>query len=264
MKKYFLIAKNTWDEMLTYRLNFTMWRVRLMLHTLALYFLWLSLLGPNGTLFGYTQSLILTYTLGISFVSAFVISSRSHAVGDEINQGTLSNYLIRPISYFSYWFAKDIGDKAMNVIFSVGEFVLLFLLLRPPLFIQTDLMYLSAFFVSLCIAIILYFLFNLLLGFIGFWSPEVWAPRFIFFITVSFFAGGYFPLDILPDWIFAFFQLLPFSYLLYFPLKIYLGQLSSVSIASGLLTSIAWALLLYWIARFVWKKGLQTYTAQGR
>ncbi len=28
MKKYYIIARNTWDEMLTYRVSFIMWRVR--------------------------------------------------------------------------------------------------------------------------------------------------------------------------------------------------------------------------------------------
>lgn len=80
----------------------------------------------------------------------------------------------------------------------------------------------------------------------------------------SFLAGAYFPLDILPKPIFAVFQLLPFGYSLYFPLKVYLGQLSLTQIYFGLLISIVWVFGLLLIAQFVWTKGLKVYTAWGK
>lgn len=263
MNKYFLIAKITWQEMFTYRLNFVMWRVRMVLLLLTVYFLWLAILPKNGTLFGYTQSLMLTYILGTSLISSIVLSSKTIAVGDDINDGKLSNFLIKPINYFIYWFARDAGDKLMNIMFSVCELVILFFLLHPPVFLQTNFFYIFFALFSTVIALILFFFINLLLGFVGFWTPEIWAPRFVFFIIINFFAGSLFPLDILPKQIFSFFQLLPFSYLLYFPLKIYLGQLSNIEVYNGLAVSIFWAIIIYLLLKLTWKKGLKNYTAQG-
>lgn len=263
MKKYFLIAKVTWQEMFAYRLNFVMWRVRMVLLLLTVYFLWFAILPQKGTLFGYTQSLMLTYILGTSLISSIVLSSKTIAVGDDINDGKLSNFLIKPMNYFIYWFARDAGDKAMNIIFSMCELVVLFFLLHPPIFIQTNFFYIFFALLSTIIALILFFFINFLLGFVGFWTPEIWAPRFVFFIIINFFAGSLFPLDILPKQIFSFFQLLPFSYLLYFPLKIYLGQLSNIEVYNGLLISIFWAVIMYLLLKLTWKKGLRNYTAQG-
>lgn len=264
MNKYFRVAKLTWDETLVYRLNFVMWRVRVVLQILTLYFLWVSLLPSGASIFGYNQSSILTYILGTSMVGSVVLSSRSYAVGDEINSGNLSNFLLRPINYFLYWFARDVGDKAMNIMFSVIELVVLFAILKPPFFIQTDSLYILLTFVAIVLALIMYFFFNFLLGLIGFWNPEVWAPRFIFIILLNFFAGGLFPLDILPKFIFSAFQLLPFTYLLYFPIKIYLGQLTIMEIFNGIMISLAWTILLFIVVRYIWRKGLLVYTAQGR
>jgi len=264
MKKYWQIAKNTWDETVSFRLNFVMWRVRVVLQILTLYFLWFSILPKETSFFAYSQSHILTYILGTSLISAFVLSSRSYSVGDEINRGDLSNFLIKPINYFFYHFARDISDKTMNIVFSITELTILFFILRPPLFIQTDALYFSLFIIATLLALLLYFFFNFLLGMVGFWSPEVWAPRFIFFTVITFFAGGLFPLDILPQKIFTIFQFLPFSYLLYFPLKIYLGQLSLNQIFQGMAITMIWVLLMYLVVKFVWQKGLVVYTAQGR
>ncbi len=255
--------KNTWDEAVTYRLSFSVWRFRNVLQLLTMYFLWYALVPAQKTTFGYSQSLILTYILGTSILSSLILSSRSYDLGDSINKGDLSSYLMRPINFFYYLFAKDIGDKAMNITFSVGELTILFILLRPPFFIQTNPFYLTAFFMSIIAALILFFFCNLLLGFIGFWSPETWAPRFIFGIFINFFAGGLFPLDILPAPLFAVFRLSPLTYLLYFPLKLYLGQLSFPDMLSGFLISYIWIFCMYKIIQLVWMRGLKVYTAQG-
>lgn len=264
MKKYLLVARNVWDQTLTYRLNFVMWRVRIVLSMLTMYFLWLALLPENQTILGYTRDLMLTYILGTSIISSVVISNRSYEVGDEINNGNLSNFLLRPINYLSYQFSRDLGDKAMNIVFSITELTVLFMILRPPLFVQTDLGLLSLTVFACVLGMVMYFFINFLLGMIGFWSAEVWAPRFIFVTLLTFFSGGLFPLDILPASIFSALSYLPFTYLLFFPLKIYLGQLAAGEIIRGLIISSIWAGVLFLTVKYVWNRGLRLYTAYGR
>lgn len=264
MSKYLQVIKNTWSEMVTYRVNFLMWRVRMVLQFLTIYLLWAAIMPKENPLFGYTYSLMLTYILGTALLSSLVFASRSYEIGDDINQGNLSNFLLRPLNYFLFWLAKDVGDKAMNIIFSIVELTIIFLFVRPPFFIQTSLQYLTPFLLAVGLALILWFIFNILIGLIGFWSEETWAPRFILMIVISFSAGGLFPLDILPSQIFSFLQFLPFSYLLYFPLKIYLGQLNTISIVSGFFIALVWIVLLYFLTRTIWLVGLKTYTAAGR
>ena len=264
MIKYLLVARNTWDETLAYRLNFVMWRVRVVLQILTMYFLWSALILPGQAILGYTRDLMLTYILGASIINSLVISSRSYEVGQEINSGNLSNFLLRPINYFLFWFARDLGDKAMNLVFSVFELAVLFLILRPPLFIQSDPALILLAFASAFLAMILYFFLSFLLGLIGFWSAEVWAPRFVFITVLTFFSGGLFPLDILPKPLFSFFELLPFPYLLFFPLKIYLGQMPLGDIGRGLFISAIWSGIFWMVAKFVWAKGLRVYGAYGR
>ncbi|HSW88404.1 MAG TPA: ABC-2 family transporter protein, partial [Candidatus Saccharimonadales bacterium] len=76
--------------------------------------------------------------------------------------------------------------------------------------------------------------------------------------------GGLFPLDILPHQIYVIFQLLPFAYLVYFPLKIYLGQLSALQTITSLGISFLWMFLLYFSVKLLWTRGLREYTAEGR
>ncbi len=264
LNKYLRVAQNTWQENIEYRLNFVMWRIRVMLQLITVYVLWYALLPAGDEVFGYTQSTMLTYVLGTAIVGSFVFSARSHTIAEEVNSGDLSNFLIRPMNYFKYHFARDMGDKGLNIIFSIFEFSLLVLLLRPTLFIQTSPEILLFTVVATCVGVLLFFCCNVLLGMIGFWSPEVWAPRFIFMTLLTFFSGALFPLDILPEGIYRIFEILPFGYMLYFPLKVYLGQIAIGDIWLGLVAGGMWILILFGISKILWKKGLRNYAAQGR
>ncbi len=264
MKKYYLIAKNTWDEMLTYRVNFSLWRVRMVIGLLINYFLWTSVMPDNGTLFGYSKDLMISYIVLAPLVYSLVFSSRTHEMAENINNGDLSYFLLKPFGYFKYWFSRDLGDKAMNIAFCIAEFSLFILILKPNIFLQTNPFYLLVFLLSLFMALTLHFFISCLLSMIGFWSPEVWAPRFIFYVLVSFFAGSMFPLDILPEPVFNFLKLLPFTYLQYFPLKIYLGQLSITEMLQGFAVTLIWIGIAYATLKLVWSKGLKMYTASGR
>ncbi len=264
MKKYLQVSSNVWGQSLSYRLNFVMWRLRVVLQLLTVYFLWASLLNSRPSLFGYSTSQLLTYVLGTSFISSIVLSTRTFDIGDQINDGTLSNFLIKPMSYLKYWFFYDLGDKSANIFFSVIELTIIIFLLHPPVFFQTDIVILLLTAVSIFAAVLLYFFFGFILGLLGFWSNEVWGPRFLFFIIINFFAGSLFPLDILPKPFYSALSFLPFPYLLFFPLKIYLGKVMFFEIVKGLCISFLWVIGLYGISKLTWKKGLKLYGSEGR
>lgn len=264
MNKYFLVAKHTWDEMLTYRLNFSVWRIRQVFQFLAAYFLWTTIIPAGSGLTGYSHESILTYVFLTTFVGSFVFSSRSAGMGDEITNGNLSNFLLKPINYFRYWAARDFGDKAMNISWSIGELFILFIFLRPPFFWQRNVVAILLFVVTLGIAMMLYFFSQLLISTLAFWIYETWSLRFLFMILLNFLAGSVFPLNLFPKPIYAFLQFLPFPYLLYFPVKIYLGQESLTQSMLGIGIGCIWVFLLYLIVFGVWHKGIKAYTAVGR
>lgn len=264
--KYLQVIKNSWDEYFVYRLNFVMWRVRVVLQLLVTYFLWLAIFSQKSEdiIFGYSESRILTYILMGAFLSAIIYSTRTLDVGDQINRGDLSNFLIRPINYFFYKISQDVSDKLLNILFAAFELIVIFVILRPSFIFQTSGVTLAFFSVAVILATALFFLISFLLGSIGFWSPEVWGPRYLFFVVNSFLAGGLFPLDILPKTLFTMLQFTPFPYLLYFPLKIYLGSLTTMQILSGLAISFLWVVIMYFLVKIIWQKGLSLYEAVGR
>lgn len=264
MKKYYLIAKNTWDEILTYRLNFIVWRIRNVFQLITTYFFWNAVVPTSTSFAGYNHALIITYVLGANYINSLVFSSKSGGIGGEINDGNLSNFLVRPINYFFYWASRDTGDKLMNILFATGEFIIFYLLFHPTIFFQSNSFILFSTIMALFFAIVLAFLFNFLLGFIAFWSPEVWAPRFIFTIIIGFFAGGFFPLSILPKFWYILIMATPLPYMQYFPMQLYVGKIGGLELIIEMLVSIFWVVALWKIVQFLWRRGLIQYSAQGR
>lgn len=263
MFKYLYVTKNTLGEFFAYRLNFFLWRIRVIISILITYFLWYSIYSGQGTIFNYTKEEMFTYIILLTFTTSVILSTQTFRIAEEINNGSLSNLLIKPVNYIKYNLFRDFADKIINTVFSVIEIVLLLVLLKPAFIWQSNPVLLLLFTISIFNSVFLYFFISLILSFIGFWSREVWAPRFIFFIIVAFLAGTYFPLDIMPAPLYSFLEILPFTYLIFFPIKIYLGHLELIFILKGFLISCIWLLVLYILSQKIWHKGLKAYTAEG-
>lgn len=264
--KYIQVAKTSWENGFVYRLNFIMWRVRNIVQIIAIYFLWFAVMSRNPTAFNYSTSEMLTYVLGTSLIRALVFGQRSIDAQNEIGSGDLNNYLVKPLSYFRYWFSRDLADKLLNILFSVMEITLLFLWLRPPIYVQTDPLYLTGFLVAAVFAMLMYFYFSFLVSMTTFWIPEEngWPQRFFIFVILEFFSGGLFPLDILPRAAYAVIGKLPSAYFLNTPLQIYLGRLDPWQMATSLFMMVFWIAVLRLLANRTFRKGLTIYGAYGR
>jgi ABC-2 type transport system permease protein len=213
--------------------------------------------------FGYSEQNMLTYILISNIVSDIVLSTRTGDIAGEILKGDLVNYILRPIAFFKYHAARDVGDKFLNVFFSTFEVLLIIAILKPPIFIQTNPLLLLTAFVFVVIGAIISYFVNMQMSFIAFWSNEVWAPRFIFYMLLLVFAGSFFPLDIMPKVLYYAFFFTPFPYLYYLPSRIYLG-VPLGDLGFFFMMGIAWCLLSYLFTRYLWKKGLSEFSFFGR
>ena len=267
MKKYLSIFKTSFAQEFAYRANFIMWRVRNVLQILLVFFLWSTVFtNPQTELFGYNRDKILTYVFGIFILRALVLSSRAVDIAGEIARGDLTNYLLKPMNYIKYWFTRDISSKVLNLGFATVEIVILYFFLRPTFFIQTDPLQIFLFLASITFAVVMFFGLLVLVNFVSFWFPEGgWASQFlIIVIFTEFLSGAIFPIDILPEAIQNVLYALPFPYLMFFPLQIYLGKLSMEVMLQGLLISGIWMTVMIFAMNQVWARGIKKYSAVGR
>ncbi len=266
-EKYWSIFKISFQEEFAYKINFIMWRVRNIFQIIVTFYLWDTIFStPGRQIFGYDRQKILTYVFALMIVRAVVLSARAVDVSNDVAEGNLSNYLVKPMSYFKYWFTRDISSKVLNLIFAAGEFVVLFAILRPPFFFQTDIYVFLSFLIAIGLAILIYFSLLFIISAIPFWAPELgWGSQFLVNIVIlEFLSGSVFPIDILPIVYQKIIMATPFPYMVFFPVQVYLGKITDGALIQGFLISSAWALVLYFAMRYVWSKGLKAYQAFGR
>lgn len=267
MNRYLSIFKISFQQEFAYKLNFIMWRVRNVLQIFIVFFLWDSVFSdPSRIVFGYDRAKILTYIFGTLVLKAFIFSARSVDVPGEISEGTLTNYILKPISYFKYWITRDIASKVLNLMFAAVEITILFVILKPDFFFQTNVIYLIGFIITLLIANFLLFVIRFITSFITFWAPEMaWGSQFLIVVTITeFLSGSVFPLDIFPALFQKVLYMTPFPYILFFPLQVYLGKVTPEFMIQGIVISLIWSVITVMIMNLIWVAGLKTYRAEGR
>lgn len=264
MKKYLQVIKLTFEDYLVYRLNFFLWRFRSLVFFLSLFFFWLAVYGDKNQFLGYQKAQMLTYVVGVAFLRGVVLGSRTIDLTGQIRSGEVINWLVRPVNIFRFWFSKDLADKSLNLFFTILEIGAVLLVFKFPFWFPKDFFSYFQFAVSCGLALLLYFYLNFFFATTAFWTDQVWAIHWLFMIIfLEFTSGAFFPLDVLPSWILRTVQLTPFPYLVYFPLKIWLGQVQRLEMMKVFLISIAWLVVFKAVAQKTWERGLKIYSAYG-
>lgn len=266
MKKYFIVFAISWQNEFTYRLNFVLWRFRNILKFLMTYFLWTGIFISTSSAFGYSKEQMLTYVFMVLAVQAIVLSSpSSDHMGGEIANGDLSNYLLKPVNYLKYWFTRDLASKLLNLMFAMAELTILWFIFKPVLKLPAGIEALFGFLISALLALGIYYFVNVSARFVAFWTPEnTWGVAFVILIFLEILAGGIFPLDILPKSVNIILQFTPFPYLIYYPIAIFVGKITGVELLRILGQSLTWLVLMFFITKIIWHKGLKVYASEGR
>jgi len=223
---------------------------------------WQVMFSGNQTLFNYQQQEMISYIFLVSFLQSMILATIMHGLAADIYSGKISDILLKPINLFGYLATLDLADKFKNIIFTIIEAIILAFIFHPVI-ILPSLINFGVFIFTILIGVILYFLIQLLFGSIGFWSPETWAPRFLFMMFLEFTAGKLFPLDILPKMVQNIVLLTPFPYFSYFQIQVFLNRLTTQQLITYLATSIFWTILLTIVVGKIWKRGIKGYQAAG-
>ena len=257
------IFKTEIADMTAFPVPFWVWRFRQLLQLVISVSLWQSVFLATSSAFGYEESRMLNYIILSSVISYVVMASKSTGLSETVHSGDLATHLLRPVSILKIYFIRDLADKVLNIMFALGEIALVVWLFQ----IQFEIPSIEALpllIPSLFLSVVMYFFLNVLFGTIGFWSPDVWAPRFLFY-TFMFLSSGYlFPIDIFPEPVFRVISLLPFPYLLYFPTQVLQGSLNTPAIIQGYIMTGVWCLIIGGLAFAFWNKGLRGYGSEGR
>jgi len=263
MHKYLIVLKQYWQNIFVYRTSFVLWRFREFISSLMALTIWKVIFTNQEAAFGYQQNQLIAYIFLATVLHNIILTTSLNNLAGDIYSGGISTKLVKPINIWLSLGFQDIADKILNLSFVILESTILYFIFKP-VFIFPSLTHGLIFVTWVILATLISFIINLLFGSIGFWSPDSWGPKFLFYMFLDFTAGKLYPLDILPNFIQQIVYLTPFPYLSYVQTQLFLGRLQSDQIIPITLVMITWILGLTFIFKIIWNKGLKNYTAMGQ
>ena len=226
------------------------------LETLTTTYLW-SMTGATSSTF--------TYLLLGRIYRTICENNFYNALSDDINSGKITTDLMRPQPLLTFWIFKMIGRRLVRNLVNVSFYILacsIAILLfakvdfnlekLPILFLMLPISYLIQHFIGNCIGILAFFVDN---------KRNWYACLNTWESLRNVLIGLIIPLDKLP--FSGLFQFLPTSFWLHHPMQIYLGKYNANQTILVFLSGVFWCILLYFLAKLVFKMGLKKNESVG-
>ena len=230
------------------------------------WFLWKSIFTYTGkTAIGnYSFASLMFYYLLAPIIGRTVYGGNFGDIAVEIYQGTLTRYLVYPVSFFRYKLIVHLANASVLLMQLLGTMAAA-LLIFPSLGGMYHLSPLSVVqgIVTTAAGAVLYYLFSSWIQLIAFWADQVWSLSAIVRFITGLLGGSLIPLSLFPPALQPLLGKLPFSFFIHFPLQCFLGNVPPPEWLRGMAVLSVWCALFGIIYAAVWQRGNLSYTGVG-
>jgi len=252
-----------WAEQWQYRANLIMYLLYWLVSPIIYLAVWTSIAATKGDVNGFTANDFITYYMTLLIVDQITSNIVIHTFAYKIQDGTLSGELIRPIHpMLTNALVNNIAFKGLTIMGLIPIWIILFFLFKPDF----NNLALSGILLAIPAMILGFFIGYLLSAAItalAFWTTRIYSLYEFFYALQLLFSGQFVPLTLMPRLIQDVAQYLPFQLLLYFPIQLILGKLSSAQILQGYMAGVVWLVISIALFNWVWRSGVKRYSAVG-
>src|SRR5215207_5190523 len=252
-----------WAEQWQYRANLIMYLLYWLVSPIIYLAVWTSIANAKGDVNGFTANDFITYYMTLLIVDQVTSNIVIHSFGYKIQDGSLSGELIRPIHpMLTNALVNNIAFKVLTIMGLTPIWIILFFLFKPD-FSHVEL---TSVLVAIPVMILGFFISYLLSAAItalAFWTTRVYSIHEFYFALILLFSGQFVPLTLMPKLVQDIAQYLPFHLLIYFPIQLILGKLSSAQIVQGYVMESIWLIVAITGFNWIWRNGVKRYSAVG-
>jgi ABC-2 type transport system permease protein len=259
--KWWQTIKISWSTQTAYRLNFFLQIIGpALVFFFVKYNLWSSIYAGDKIIKieGYDFSSMINYHVWAFIVGLLGQGHNSMNLSEDIRLGRISTYLIYPFDFWEFHCASFIAFQILQIFVTIFSIAILYFM--GIIEFHGTLAFFHGYLYTLFVSIF-WFCLQFFTGILAFWLEETWIIRVMFLISTSFFSGAIIPLEFFPNQLVSVLNYTPFPYLTYYPIKIFLGQLTDLWAPYGIL--FLWILILVGINTLVWKRGIRLYAGAG-
>lgn len=261
--KYLTAYKNSLSAFLQYRLNLGLFAISHAVSLSGLVYLWIAIYASGQSLGEYTLQGILVYYIVLTFLRMTISEGvgMGFQVSEEVNQGTITNYLLKPFSFSMERFMKSLGQGTINMIFVLPPTILIAFFARHATAIPGITVWLQFLGMSI-VGLVFYYLVYFLAALSSFWVVRGSNVIYGTIIVSGFLNGSVLPLDLFPEWYRPISELLPFQFLIFIPIQTFLGNITNWLSLLG--TAAVWIGIFICLIWLTWKRGIRKFEAVGR
>ncbi len=257
------VLKAHFKIILTYRGMMLIHAIRIILLPLVLASAWLSIEKTASN--PYSNGDYLLYYLLVPVVLNLTDSRIIFKFPMAVRDGSLNRELLKPFPPLLNFALESMANNMVQLIYLIPFTLLttffIYDRLEPGIFTSGAV---ALFMAAIAAGYIMRMLVSGSVALLGFWIEDVTTLNLIINGGVWALLGGMIvPVATFPDQIRKIAELLPYRYMLSFPIEILSGKLSGIEIGKGFLVVAVWAALTSILARFIWKAGLKNYSAYG-
>lgn len=261
ISKILAIARQNTKENLYYRFDLLLYIFNFIVEITVYVFIWMAIYNNGKEILGMSFEHITTYYILVVSLNPIINWGVNEIIGNAIKEGEVLRELLNPISYFNYYFGIRIGELIESIIVGIITFAIcaiLFGVLLPK-----GILNFIFFLVVICLAVIVVYFFELILGMTAFYTNSIWGVEIFKRAVLSIFSGMIAPIGLFPQALQKVANILPFKDCIYTPINIYFGELSNMEILQVILKQFIWIALLYILAKYLFTKAIKKITING-
>jgi viologen exporter family transport system permease protein len=259
---YRAFAASAFQTQLVYRAQLWASLFGDLFQVLAAISIWVAVYSGRSDVGGVTLRDMITYSILASLLFAWNWPRFVNLVGQQIKSGDVTVFLLKPLSYPLMLLGGECGNLAHAWLTRVVPITLLLGAIygiQPPASVFHGLLAV----IFLLVGFLMLFSMALIAGLIAFWLMSVFALEWILRSLITFLAGSIIPLWFYPPAIRPIVEALPFSFVAYHPMAVYLGKLDVAATLSLLLLGLGWLAFFTGMAAWLWHRARLRLVVQG-
>jgi ABC-2 type transport system permease protein len=245
-----------------YRGALAIWLLGLLLEPIVYLVVWTTVAASQGgSVSGFTAPDFAAYFTILMVVNQLTFTWHFHEFEWRIRNGFFSPLLLRPIHPIHSDLAENVTFKLLTFVITVPVAALLLVSFGARL--QPQPWQALAFVPALLLAFALRFVFEWTLGTAAFWVTRMAALTQAYWVAVLFLSGQVAPLELFPAPVQVVASILPFRWMVAFPVELALGRVDAMGALIGFGAQLGWILVTLLVLRIAWRAGVRRYAAVG-
>jgi ABC-2 type transport system permease protein len=247
---------------LAYRLRYYTGIVTYFIYVSVYYFIWKAIYEHSTEIEGFDFSQILTYIAVGWIIRSFYFNNIDQEMAYQVIEGKLAMDLIKPVNTQLMYVAQALGES----LFRLGLLTIptaLILLLAYPIRRPSSGLHFVAFFASVVLSFFIVAGINFAIGTFAIRLKSILGLLRAKYFLLELFSGLLIPISFFPEVFQKILSVLPFQYISYIPVLIYLGKLEGLQILQALGIQLFWVFALLMLGDAMWRWSSRKITIQG-